>query len=497
MSIKKIIKESYLLNRVFVSDDLVKALDNLASHTDVVYQDFEFKSGQEFNGWVIPNNWKVIEAKIFKDGKIIYNGQDHPLGVIAYSSSYEGKISKKELIKHIHTAPKRPEAIPFHFRLQYRPWDSDWGFCMPQEKFDSLENGEYEVKLKTISKPGKMVSREFTIRGESKETIIFVAHVDHPGMTNDDLSGCAVGIELLNRIKKAFPKPKYTYKLLLIQEITGSVFYLNKLGSEKRKNIKYGVFLDTLGNNTSLGFQKSFTGSTFIDKVCESVINKIIKKPRILSFRELAGADEIVFEAPGIEIPMVSIFRYPYPEYHTSDENMGIIKEKKLEESVLFLLRVVEMVESSFQDRNIDVKRCNNNKKIKNIFLDDNLSRTLRTPHPLTVESQHRIFLEGFNIPPKKVRDLLKRNYYIKRCFKGLISLANPKYDLYIDPGQIIGANQEKNKKTALFQYYMPRYLEGNYSLLDMALEFKIDFDWLENYFNKMEERGLIKKIKL
>ncbi len=433
MEIKKIIEESYLLNRVFVSDDLVKALDNLASHTDTPYHDFAFKSGQEFNGWVVPDGWKVVEAKILKDGKIIYNGQAHPLGVIANSSSYEGKISKEELKEHIHTAPKRPKAIPFHFRLQYRPWDSDWGFCMPQEKFDFLENGEYEVKLKTILKPGKMVSREFAIRGESKKTILFVAHVDHPGLTNDDLSGCAVGIELLNRIKKFFPTPKYTYKLLLTQEICGSVFYLNELGAAKRKNIKYGLFLDTLGNDNSLCLQKSFLGNTLIDKACEAAIRKIYQEPRIYQFRESAGDDEIVFEAPGIEIPMTSISRYPYPEYHTSDENMDLIKEEKLQETVSSLLSVI---------------------------------------------------------------NVLEKNVFIKRCFKGLISLANPKYNLYIDPGQIIGVNQEKNKKNALFQYYMPRYLEGNYSILDMAMEFNIDFDWLENYFNKMEEKGLIKKLK-
>jgi aminopeptidase-like protein len=437
MEIKKIIEESYLLNRVFVSDDLIKALDNLAAHTDAPYKDFTFKSGQEFNGWVVPDNWKVVEAKIFGDGKVVYDGQDHPLGVMANSSSFEGKISRKELLKHIHTAPNRPKAIPFHFRLQYRPWDKDWGFCMPQEKYDLLDFDEYEIKLKTILRPGKMISREFMIEGESKETIIFVAHVDHPGLTNDDLSGCAVGIELLNRIKKLLPKPKYTYKLLLTQEILGSVFYLNKLGSSKRKNIKCGIFLDCLGNNNSLCLQKSFLGNTFIDKVCELAMNEIYEKPRIYKFRESDGNDEIVFEAPGIEIPMVSISRFPYPEYHTSDENMDLIKEEKLQETVSFLFRIVSNAEKNFSGK----------------------------------------------------------NYYVKRNFAGLISLANPKYDLYIDPGQIIDADNKKNEKKALFQYLMPRYLEGNHSVLDLANEFNIDFNWLVDYFNKMESKGLIKKL--
>jgi aminopeptidase-like protein len=467
MEIKEIIEESYLLNRVFVSDDTVKALENLSSHTDVPYKDFKFKSGEEFNSWRVPNDWKVVEAKILKNGKIIYDGQDHLLGVIANSSSFEGKISKEELAKHIYTAPKRPKAIPFHFRLQYRPWDNDWGFCMPQEKFDSLEDGEYEVKLKTILKPGKMVSREFTIKGESEETILFVAHIDHPGLSNDDLSGCAVGIELLNRIKKSFPRSKYTYKLLLTQEILGSVFYLHKLGAAERKNLKYGIFMDNVGNNNDLSMQKSFLGNTLIDRICKSALNRFCHKPIINEFRHSTnGADEIVFEAPGIEIPMVFITRFPYPEYHTSDENMDIIYEAKLQETVAFLLKVVGMAERGFSGME---------------FIADR---------------QH----EGItNLKNKKFeyanQDLQKRNFYIKRRFEGLISLANPKYNLYIDPGQIIGANQDKNKKTALWQYYMPRYLEGNYSLLDMAAEFNIDFDWLENYFNKMEEKGLIKKL--
>lgn len=465
MPIKKIIEESYLLNRVFVSDDTVKALDNLASHTDAPYQDFEFKSGQEFNGWVVPNNWKVIEAKIFKDEKVVYDGQSHPLGVMANSSSFEGKISRKELLKHIHTAPNRPTAIPFHFRLQYRPWDSDWGFCMPQEKYDLLDCDEYEIKLKTILRPGKMISREFTVEGESKETIIFVAHIDHPGLTNDDLSGCAVGIELLNRIKKSFPKPKYTYKLLLTQEILGSVFYLNGLGPKKRKNIKCGIFLDCIGNDNSLGMQKSFLGNTFIDKVCELAMNEIYKKPRIYQFRESDGNDEIVFEAPGIEIPMVSISRFPYPEYHTSDENMDLIKEEKLQETVSFLLRIVGITERNFSKKNFYIK-----KGFKELVGSENFK---------------------YNFPEIDS----KRNFYIKRNFEGLISLANPKYNLYVDPGQIIDADNDENKKKALFQYYMPRYLEGNHSVLDLANEFNIDFDWLVDYFNKMEEKGLIKKL--
>ena len=430
MEIRNIIKENYLLNRVFVSDDNVKALNNLASYTSVQYKDFKFKSGEEYNGWVIPDKWQVIEAKILKDGQTVYNGQAHPLGVIANSSSFQDRISKEELIKHIHTAPERPKAIPFHFRLQYRPWVSDWGFCMPKEKFDSLEEGEYEVKLETILEPGEMVVREFTIPGQSEDTIIFVAHIDHPGLTNDDLSGCAVGIELLNKIKEKYSKSKYTYKLLLTQEICGSVFYLEELSKVQRENIKYSLFLEMLGNDNILNLQKSFLGNTLVDKACILAMREFFEEPgKLYSFRESVGNDEIVFEAPGIEIPMPTLSRFPYPEYHTSDDNMDIIHEENLQEALKILLEIV---------------------------------------------------------------GVLEKNVIVKRQFIGLISLSNPKYDLYIDPGQILSTSKkEENKQKSLFQYKMPRYLEGNYTIIDIALEFNIKFNWLFDYFQRMKEKGL------
>jgi|TARA_Y100000310_G_scaffold344458_1_gene457329 aminopeptidase-like protein len=427
MKISKLIEESYLLNRVFVSDDLVKALDNLSAHTDVEFKDYKFKTGTDVNGFVIPSKWSVDDAKILKDGKVVYDGMQHVLCVIANSASFEGKVSKEELVKHLHTAPKQPKAIPFHFRQMYRPWQEDWGFCMPQELFDSLEDGEYEVVLKTKSEPGEMVMREFTLPGKSKETVLFVAHIDHPGLSNDDLSGCSVGIALLEELKKLKDR-KYTYKLLLTQEIIGSVFYLNAI-KQAKKDLKYSLFIEMFGNSTDLALQKSFSGETEIDKACELVLQGIVKEPVIKPFREHVGNDEIAFEAPGFEIPMPSISRWPYPEYHTNLENMDLIDEDKLQEALKYLLDVV---------------------------------------------------------------NVLEKNAIVKRKFEGLVGLANPKYDLYMGPGQILSTSEKGDKLKCLFQYKMPRYLEGDKTVLDIALEFGLDFNWTHDYFCKMAEKDLV-----
>ncbi|OGY21967.1 MAG: hypothetical protein A3A65_02890 [Candidatus Chisholmbacteria bacterium RIFCSPLOWO2_01_FULL_49_14] len=428
MEIKKLIEESYLLRRAYVSDDVVRALDNLKKYSNVKSRDFLFPSGKEYNGWMVPKKWDVKEAKILRNGRIVYDGLKHPLGVITNSSSFVGKVSKKKLVEHLHFAPNRPDAIPYHFRLQYRPWESDWGFCVPKTLYNSLKPGTYEVVLKTTLIKGVMVSREFILAGKSKYTIIFVAHVDHPGQANDDLTGCAVGIALLNELAKRYRKPRYTYKLLLTQEILGSVFYLHTMKKQELTALTYGLFLEMLGNKNTLHLQKSLLGDTYIDRVAMLALRKF-RNPRISDFRESAGNDEIVFEAPGIEIPMPSISRWPYPEYHTSDDNLKIIHESKLQESVKYLLEMVF---------------------------------------------------------------ILEHDWVLTRIFDGLVSLANPKYDLYVDPGQIIGGGLHKNKALEGFQYQMPRYLTGKYAISDLAAIFEIDFGWLVDYFKNMEKKKLV-----
>lgn len=427
--IKKMIADVYLLRRNYVSDDLQKAIDVLADYSDVSHVDHKFRSGMEYNGWVVPKKWEVKEAKIFHKQKVVYDAIKHPLGVAMQSCSFHGKLSLAGLKKHLFSAENRPNAIPYHFRIQYRPWIKDWGICLPKSIQNTFPDGEYEVVLRTAQTPGNMVVREFILPGESKKTILFVAHIDHPGMANDDVSGCAVGIALLNEIKKQYPQRNYTYKLILTQEIVGSVFYLHGLTAKERKNVQYALFLEMLGNDNDLILQSSLEGNTYFDTACTIALKHVSKSPRICGFRESAGNDEIVFESPGYEIPTPSISRWPYQEYHTSDDNMDIIFEKKLEESLAFLLEIVY---------------------------------------------------------------ILEHDCYVKRNFSGLVSLANPKYNLYIDPGQIVDGPLNKNTAPVIFQYKMPRYLDGKHRISEIAEIFQLDFRWVYEYFQKMESKNLV-----
>jgi aminopeptidase-like protein len=317
----KIIKDLTPLNRVFCSMDYDKAIEYLQKH--LPFKVMEFAEG--CNGWVIPPKWDVKDAVIKRNGEIIFDGTRHPLNVIGLSTSFNGKVNLDELKKHLHYHNKY-DAIPYHYSQSYNSWQRDWGFCVTQRFYDSLEPGEYEVTIETEESEGTLKTCEYTHKGEFDETFVFVAHLDHPGMANDDLAGCAVGIELFKRL----PKTKYTYKLLLVQEIIGSELYLSKAND----NFIGGVFLEMLGSRTPLILQESYIGSCFD-------FGRIKKG----EFGNVVGNDEVVWEAHGI--PMDSLSRFPYPEYHTSLDNASIISEESLEEAVQLLLNTVGRLEKT------------------------------------------------------------------------------------------------------------------------------------------------------
>lgn len=325
------IKDLTPLNRVFCSSDYDKSIECLSKI--LPFKVIEFTEG--VNGWVIPPKWDVKQAVIKKDGKIIFTA-DHPLNVIGLSTSFNGKVGLDELKRHLYCHEKHENAIPYHYSQSYTPWQRDWGFCVTKGFYDSLESGEYEVIIETEESEGVLKVLEYTHKGELEETFVFVAHLDHPGMANDGLAGCAVGIELLKRL----PKTKYTYKLILTQEIVGSELYLSNVNSFDKSYITGGIFLEMLGSRTPLVLQKSFAGDSCIEHILECLF--MLKRGK---FGQVVGNDEVVWEAHGI--PMCSLSRFPYPEYHTNLDNASIISEESLEESVRLLLYLVKQLEKT------------------------------------------------------------------------------------------------------------------------------------------------------
>jgi aminopeptidase-like protein len=147
-----IIRDLAPLNRVFCSSDYDRSIEYLSAF--LPFNVLAFKATDEHNGWTIPPKWDLKEARIFKDGKLIYDGTSHALSVIALSRPFQGRVDLAELKKHLHYDHRYEDVIPYHFRQEYRSWERDWGFCVPKRFYDTLLPGEYEVSIQTEESEG-------------------------------------------------------------------------------------------------------------------------------------------------------------------------------------------------------------------------------------------------------------------------------------------------------------------------------------------------------
>ena len=114
-----------------------------------------YRSGDTFNGWSVPDNWRVKRAEIRRDGKVVFDGRASALGVARYAKSFRGTLDWEDLRPHLVTNPDLPDAYVFHCMWQYRPWAADWALSVPYNVFKTLGPGRYEVDLETERLAGR------------------------------------------------------------------------------------------------------------------------------------------------------------------------------------------------------------------------------------------------------------------------------------------------------------------------------------------------------
>jgi len=337
----EILRDLTPLNRTVCSLAYDQAANYLCQ--ELPFRVISVPSTREHNGWVIPPSWDVEEARIVKDGRTVYDGTAHPLGVIALSKSFSGRVSLEELRRHLHYDHRNDDSIPFHYRQQFRSWSRDWGFCIPKRIYDQLMPGVYDIVIRTKEMPGTLKILEYKHEGSLEFTIVFGGNLDHAGVANDGLAGCVVGLEVLRRLRGR--KTKFTYSLVLSPGIIGSEFYLANLNRLERSRLLEGIFLEMLGSATPLAVQESRQGMVSALHALKTSLDHLGVPYRTGPFESIIVNDEYVWENYGV--PMLSFSRFPYPEYHSSRDSVEIIKEASLNEAVDALIGVVDWLEAS------------------------------------------------------------------------------------------------------------------------------------------------------
>jgi aminopeptidase-like protein len=341
-----LIQELWFLKRDIVSDGFDQALHRLAEETPMRIH--EYPSGERCWTWVVPEKWTCHEAYLETlDGRRLLDYADHPLHVVSYSLPYEGVVSREELLRHLHVHPHLPEALPFVFKYYQR----DWGLCASQRLRDELQEEAYRVVIHTSFEPGALKVGEVVIPGQSQQTFVLAAHLCHPAMVNDDLSGVVVGVDAFRRLLSGEmfeATPHYTYRLLIMPETIGSVAYLSH-HEDLIPDMVGGLFLEMLGNDSPHALQFSFQSGSQADRCLASALRGLDPQSYSGPYRTIVPNDERQFNAPGVRVPMLSLSRVerpqyppqPYPEYHSSLDSPKIVTQGRLEASRNIVLEMI------------------------------------------------------------------------------------------------------------------------------------------------------------
>jgi aminopeptidase-like protein len=339
-----LINELWFLKRDIVSDDFDRALQRLAEEVPMTIH--KYPTGEPCWTWRVPEKWTCSEAYLETlDGRRLLDYRDHPLHAVSYSLPFEGVVSREDLLSHLHVHPRLPQAIPFIFKY----YERDWGLCASQQLRDGLDEPAYRVVIRSRFEPGTLKVGEVVIPGESPDCFVLAAHLCHPAMVNDDLSGVVVGLEVA-RLLLTGPRPHFTYRLLILPETIGSVAYLSH-NETLIPRMRGGLFLEMLGNDSPHALQGSFQPDSQVDRCTNAGFMDLDPQGYLGAYRTIIDNDERQFNAPGVRVPMLSLSRVeapkasgrpPYLQYHSSLDTPAIVSEERLEASSRVVLGLLD-----------------------------------------------------------------------------------------------------------------------------------------------------------
>jgi aminopeptidase-like protein len=292
--------------------------------------------------WTIPQRWELRRATIRDGARILVDSDEHHLHCVNYSQPFRGRVSREELLRHIRTNPERPSAIPFAFAF----YQDTWGFCVPHERLGEFTAEAYDVEIDCHFENGDFNVLTALAPGRHEEEFILCANICHPTQVNDSLTGLAAAVDVFVRLA-ARSERKYSYRLLVVPETIGSLAYLSR-HPEVIERAVGGFFCEMLGTGGEFVLQATRLGNTYWDHLAAEALRVTGHPYRRAGFMKSAANDEKCLDSPGVDIPTVSVTRYPFPEYHTSDDCLGLIDPAMQREGRDVLQAMVDLAESDY-----------------------------------------------------------------------------------------------------------------------------------------------------
>ena len=321
-----------------------------------IHDELEIKAyptGMQAFDWNVPKEWNVNEAYIENSkGDRIIDFKENNLHVLGYSIPVDEYVDLENLKKYIYTEKEQPDAIPYVTSY----YKERFGFCMSENLKNSLVEDTYHMYIDSTLSEGELNYGEMVINGTTDDEIIISTYVCHPSMANNECSGPALAVALMDYIKSLIKEgegARYTYRFLFVPESIGSISYMSQNLAHMKAHVKAIFVLSCVGDNNDYSIIHSRYGKTLADKVLTNVLKYHYKDYSDYSYLQ-RGSDEKHYNAPGVDLPAVAFCRSKYgefKEYHTSEDNMDYISPEGFDGAFDVMKQVIDALEYNYYYR--------------------------------------------------------------------------------------------------------------------------------------------------
>lgn len=306
----------------------------------------EFPTGDEVLGWKIPKEFRPKEAWVEdSNGNRVIDSANDSYHILLYSQPFDGIVDREELLRHIETHTHLEGAIPLR-QTYYR---ERWGLCASQQQVDALPPGDYHVHIDVEHVEGSLRIGEAFLPGDTDQEILLNTYLCHPKGANDNLSSVVIAVELFRMLSR-LPRRRYSYRLALWPESIGAITYIANYPDRIERTIGGYSFM-MCGDAAPLNITGTFQGSSIFDRAASHALrhNGWSDKPFEYT-RWTGGSDAMHFDAVGLRLPFCTFTRGGprldiYPAYHSSADDLTLVRPKYLFETLKVAWDAVMAVE--------------------------------------------------------------------------------------------------------------------------------------------------------
>jgi aminopeptidase-like protein len=150
---------------------------------------------------------------------------------------------------------------------------------------------------------------------------------------------------------------RYSYRFLFIPGTIGSITWLAR-NEERTASVKHGLVLTCVGDAGHSTYKRSRQGDAEVDRAVEHVLGQSGEPYEVQDFFPY-GYDERQYCSPGFDLPVGCLMRTPhgaFPEYHTSADDLDLIRPKQLADSLQKVLAAFDVLERNRTYLNLSPK---------------------------------------------------------------------------------------------------------------------------------------------